>query len=347
MFMTVFLASGMQNVPAGRIALPLWLFWFFIILILGLVVLLFLRDKALRKGVSRLISRTKVKIEKSRIQTRIKRQEKDLEEAMLELGEKSRGIRLEPQGTEEIRRSLTSIDEKAEAHSAEQEKFDSQKADLDKTHEEFVKAQDGKINDVEAKKKPHADRLSLLRDDFTKVEKDLQKSQKEVHRFDGQIKSGQKDLEKIAADTKLSDTEKKVKKDVLQAEMNKNSKESEALKGKIPSLEESLNNLGGQIKEEEKEVGEFDAMLKDLAEEKKDAQQKYEKETGVLKKQSAEINKALDELDRRRKPLFQKFGEAVFKERPENGELTVFFSRIDSLNASLKTLKEEMQRLSG
>ena len=67
----------MQNLAPGRISLPAWLFWVFIIMIAGLTAVLFFRDKALRKGVAKLITRTKIKIEKTRVTAKIKRQEND------------------------------------------------------------------------------------------------------------------------------------------------------------------------------------------------------------------------------------------------------------------------------
>jgi predicted nucleic acid-binding Zn-ribbon protein len=347
MCLTFFAVSEMQNLAPGRISLPTWLFWIFLLLIVVLTVLLFVRDKALRKGVAGLISRTKNKIEKSRIQARIKRQEKDLDEALLELGDKSWRLQIETHGMDETRQSLEALDEETRKLTGEKEQIDAEQAKLNKAHDAFVKSQDEKTGEQELKKKPHADKLHLLRSDLSKVDKDLQKSQKDIQKLEAQIKSVSKDLEKIGSDTKLSDTEKKVKKDVLDGDLKNWHGEIDSLQEKTPSLEEALNKYSSQIKDEEKTVAEFEAILKALEEDKKEAQHKYDQETGTLKKKSAEINKNLDELDRRRKPLLKKVGDAVNSSRPDNAELTVFYSRIDSLKASLQTMKEELQRISG
>lgn len=346
MFLTLFSAMERQNITPGRISVPVWLFWLMIILIVLLALILFIRDKGLRKGMASLLSRTKKRFERSRIQSRIKHQEKDMVEAISALGEKSWRLKILTTETEEIHKELASVDEEIQSRTEEQDKIESEKSKLKEAHEKFLNEQNKKIRDQELKKKPHADKLSLLRNDIEHIEKDLQKKRKDIQKLEEKINSTNKDLENIKSNDKINSTEKKVKIDVFEGDLKTATQDSEALRGKIPSLEEVLDKYRPQLQEEEKKVNEFDHILKNLNEEKKEAQQKFDKEMDVQKKQMDKINKGLDELERRRSPMLEKLGKAVNAQRPDHAELAVFYSRIDSLNSSIQSLRERLQRLS-
>ena len=116
-----------QAPPEGvREGLPYWAFWFLICIILLLVILIFLRDKDLRKRVNAFFYGIKKKLKKMRLQVILKRIKQKRDVLIGELGKKVWENDIKVEHGEDIQSKLEDLESQRKKKLEELEKVQSE-----------------------------------------------------------------------------------------------------------------------------------------------------------------------------------------------------------------------------
>ncbi len=313
-----------------------------ILIIIALVAVLLIRDKKIRSKVKGFFSLVGRKIKNARIKSKIEKEEKEVIELMIKLGEKGFENRVYPENTEEVignikkerviiekfDKALSDNEKKIENLKSENEIFVSlKKSDIEK--EEKVK------DPVEKKYKDVSRLVSDLRKEseenekkIAKIGKNMEKAEAEINRLskdellDPDERTGRRDREeKNLEELKEELSERTMREAAIPAELSTLEKEESDLKLKLDIFEKNIEKLKNELKETEKK---HEEKISELV-----------KEKGHF---TAEKTKSINTL----KGIYEKLGNVFDKERPDNNDLSVIYIDIDRVRARIKDLQSQI-----
>jgi len=188
--MKAFLNSifSFQEGGAARDGLPFWLFWLLLCVILLLLALIFLRDKDLRQRVNRFFFGFRRKITKIRLQSKIKKENRNKIELLKELGKKAWEEEIKPEQVESITKKIEDLEEKKNLNQKELEKINSKIDRLKKEDSEYRQSQEAKIKKQDVERKPLLEKMTEINGKGKKAEKELNQAKKEVQKAEKENK---------------------------------------------------------------------------------------------------------------------------------------------------------------
>lgn len=329
----------------SRILLPLWLFWILIGLIGVLVILLLFRDKALRRSLKKAFLSARLRVKKARLESRIKRETREKEKALVELGQKAWSLGVQSEPAADVLKNIQALEQEKEGVLKEAAGVGTEIETLQKTHAKSRKSQEEKLKELEEKKSPLVEHLSQAKENLKQTEADLSHIEKEIRDADKGKTEAEKDITKIEANTQLSAEIKKIKSEELKARIFEMVKKKEDLEAKRPSIEEAKSKLLQQKTSDQNKIQEFDRMIAELQEEKKERHKVFENEMKERQKKKDNLMKKNREIEEQKQPLFARLGKALYDQRVEIPKLADIYARIETIDKAVQEYKAEREEL--
>lgn len=340
-----FFANFQPSTPESRVILPLWVFWLLIGLIGALVILLLIRDKALRRGLKNSFLSARRRVQRARLESRIKRETKEREKALNALGQKAWSIGIKLESAADILKSIQALEQKKKGSLKESAGIDSEMEKLQDAHAEYRKSQEEKIKEQEEKKNPHAEHLSQTNESLKQAEADLSHIEKEIRAADKERTEAEKEITKIEENIQLSSEIKQNKIEELKTKVFEMTKKKEDLEVKRPSIEEQKSRLLQQKANDQNKIKEFDQAITAFHEEEKERQKVFEKEQKEWQKKKDVLIKKNKEMEEEKQPLFTQLGKALFEQRVESPELDDIYTRIETIDKAVQEVEEKRKEL--
>ncbi|MEW5901741.1 MAG: hypothetical protein AB1715_09795 [Acidobacteriota bacterium] len=238
-------------------ALPYWIFWFMLFIILLLVLFIFLRDRGLRRRLSAFLAGARRRSVLLQLKFRLKRERQKKMTLLKKLGAAAWDEDLPLEGGETIRSSLR---ENFEKRNAAQLEWKNALAELERNHkrlEEAVALHEGKIREQTGRRRPLEELLKRKREE----ERHLKKlaGERDIDRL---IAEGKRELEEIRARLGEIDHERRE----IEAEDRDQRREIEK---EIHFWKRKKQKIQDQIKEIEARQEVFYHSLGELLEEKR------------------------------------------------------------------------------
>ncbi len=343
--LTLFSGFFQRTTPVSSINIPLWVFWLLIGLIGALVILLFIRDRTLRMGLKKLFSTARRRVKKAQMESRIKKENKEKERALTELGQKAWSIGVKPKQGEDVIKNIESLEETKTGFLKENASFDSEIEMLQEAHEKYRKNEEEKIKEQEEQRSPHVEYLSQIKEDLKQAEADLSHIEKEVRTAEKVKTDAEKDITKNGENSELSNEIRQIKIEELKARVFESNKKKEDLEIKRPSIQEQKSKLLQQKTDEQDRIKEYDQIITTFQEEIKDRRKTFEKEKKELQKKKDVLSDKNKEIEEKKKPLFAQLGKSLFEQRVESPELTDTYKRIETIDKAVQEYEEKRQEL--
>ncbi len=325
--------------------LPYWTFWLLLCIIMLLVTFIFLRDKDLRRRLNLFFFGAKKKLIKLRLQAKLKRESRKMQELIRELGKKvwatSIPVPREEKAAHELSRLQKDI-ENLEMESANiQSKIDRLQAEMDK-HSDELKAQ---IEALESEKKTYQERLERIRNDERCLENEVAQKQKE---FEGIVRG-------ILASTPqpelaLAPASGNEEPGVFSSSYS--SVKMESLKARREEMDRLIKGLVEKRLEREKEHLEVEKHLQRLSAGIKETEEKGRKKIREFRKEIKEWKKKQERIleqqkivENKKTPLFDRLGRRAEEVRIIGAGLSLFYSQIDRSVERIKEIEEQIRNL--
>ena len=343
--LTLFSGFFQQTDRASAMNIPVWVFWLLIGAIGVLVILFLIRDKALRSGLKKIFSSAKRKVKKAKVDSRIKKEIKEKEKALAELGHKAWSIGVKPVKADDVIKNIESLEERQSGFLKESAAFDSEIEKLQDTHEKYKKTQEKKIKEQEDQRKPHVEYLIQIKEDIKKAEADLSHIEKEIRTAEKVKTDAEKDMAKIEENSELSSEIKQIKIEELKTRIFETSKKKESLEKKLSSIQEQKSKLLQQKTDEQDKIKEFDQFITTYQEEIKERHKLSEKETRELHKKKDVVLDKNKEIKENKKPLFALLGKSLYEQKVKSPELAETYKQIEAIDKAVKENEVKLQEL--
>jgi chromosome segregation ATPase len=346
MYGLISIISGYQAAVSGSsILLPLWFFWLLVGLVGALVIILLIRDKALRHGLKNIFSSLRRRVKRTKLEGRIRKETKEKEGALTELGQKAWEIGAKSDATVGIDKDIKALEQKREDNLKEAVVIDSESEKLQSAHQNYKKDVEEKIKLQEEKKSPHAEHLSQTKESLKRNEADLSHVEKEIRAADKEKADAEKEITKTEQNTALSEEMKQTKIAELNARIFELTKKKEELESKRPALEEQKSRLLQQKEDDQNRVKEFDQTISSFREEEKERQKVFDKEMKQWQKKKDVLVDKNKEIDNQKQPLFFRLGKALYEKRVESPDLEDIYTRIEEIEKTVREYEEKRREL--
>jgi chromosome segregation ATPase len=346
--MKAFFASmfNQQSPPPGsNEGLPYWTFWLLLFAILLLVVFIFLRDKDLRRRLNLFFFGAKKKLIKIRLQARLRRESRRKSDVLRNLGKKiwEEGIEL-PRGekiSQELARLQQHIDELGQETKEVQSKITDLETDLQKftqKHEELIREQISARNPYQQKLTDIMNEERLLEIEITRKQKELEALVRGLNTLMDETHLGGESLGRAETSGQSQQNESKSKTE----EMIKQRKETDEL---IKQLVDKRLDLEKERKDHQEKIDEMDAKIVKIEEGGKKRTKEFHKEIREWRKNKEKLLERIEHNEKKKIPLFERFGEKADESRVSQNSLSLFYSQIDRSNERIQELEEQIKNL--
>ena len=323
--------------------IPVWLFWVMIGAIVGLVVLVLVRDKGIRAGITGMFDWVRRKIRVAKIKAQIQKENQKKEELVKKLGEtvwksgvEAPFIDAQLQEARTLSAQETEAAKKAEALEAEMEKG-RQEWDEAKTQS------DAHIDGLEAELKPVEEQFKNFEKEMSGIEKEVKNHQKTLEKGEKDIRKAREYLEMVEADPGLSNIEKGQKREEserriksFESEMEASNKALTDLDARAAEAKENNTGLEPKINDLKDRIAEAKTQLKEKEDQWDDKRKGLEENHRSLNVKLVGIRKELG-------ILFQKMGQAALETRVEHPDLTPVYVEIDGVDLALSKLQGRLK----
>jgi chromosome segregation ATPase len=311
--------------------------------IVGLVVLVLVRDKGIRAGITGMFDWVRRKIRVAKIKAQIQKENQRKEELVKKLGEtvwksgaEAPFIDAQLQEARTLSAQETEAAKKAEALDAEMEKG-RQEWDEAKTQAE------SHIDGLEAELKPVEEQFKNFEKEMSGIEKEIKNHQKTLDKGEKDIRKAREYMEMVEADPGLSNIEKGQKREESERRVKSFESEMEASREALKSLDtrseelkENNSGLEPQIKDLEARVAEAKEQLKTKKDQWEEALKGLEESHRSLNVKLVGIRKELD-------ILFQKIGQLALETRVAHPDLAPVYVEIDGVDLALAKLQGRLK----
>ncbi len=346
--MKAFFASifAQQSPPPGtNEGLPYWTFWLLLFVILLLVVFIFLRDKDLRRRLNLFFFGAKKKLIKIRLQARLRRENRRKNDILKNMGKKIWEERIEiPRGekiSQELSRLQQHIGELGQEAKEVQSKITGLETDLQKftqKHEELVREQMSARNPYQQKMTDIMNEERLLEIEITRKQKELEGLVRGINTLMDETHLGGENSGRAETSGQNRTNESKNKTD----EMIKQRKETDE---KIKQLVDKRLDMERERKDHQKKIEELDEKIVKIEEGGKKRTKEFHKEIREWKRNKEKLLERIEHNEKKKIPLFERFGEKAEEARVSQNSLSLFYSQIDRSNERIHELEEQIKNL--
>ncbi len=310
--------------PGDGEGLPYWTFWLLLCIIMLLVVFIFLRDKDLRGRINLFFFGAKKKLIKIRLQARLKRECRKKDDLIQNLGIKVWDSEIKIPGGEKIRQELAKLETHRQELEQESKDLSGKIKELEDEHQQFVQKHSDSVSEQESTRKPYLEKLAEIKVEERALEAEVRQKQKELEGIIRGIQS-----------TAGEDEAKSGELDKQREEMDKN----------IKGLVEKRLALEKDRKAHQEKVEEFDKKIHKIEEAGKKRIHEFHKEIREWKKNEEKVREKIEDLAKKKEPLFARLGTQADETRMDEEGLVLLYSQIDRSKDRIGELEQQIKNL--
>jgi len=337
-----FFASSFRAVPdSNKVSLPSWLFWVLLLVVAALIAGLIIRDESLRKKIVGVFNKLKKKWTRARLRGKIEREQRAQNEALKRLGQAAWKAGHKLRTPVETIQELEALHETIRAKNAEIEKIEAEAARAKQIQSDFLKSQKAKIEAQAEAARPHREELSRRQARLKEVELALVEIEKIVTGAEAEIRTAEKELAGIEADTAMEAGRK-------QAGLTETRNKIEALIRKKADAADRAAPLRGEkasIMEAEAKVQAildgYDKTGKALGDELGEKTRVVEASMADMDKKKAGLKAEIDKAEKKKDPHWAVLGKKLNEKRIDDPALAAIYTEIDGID---KTIREHEAR---
>lgn len=322
---------------------PTWVFWLLAIIIAVLLIFILVRDRRARAKIGAFFSWIGSKIRTARIKSKINRKNDERAKLISRLGQQAWDNRIEvvdilPEigEIEKLARDRVRIDDEIRKLSEEIEACQTRSDEIKKDY-------DRRVSGIEAEKKPFDLRHKELLRQIDSLNQKIKETEKSKVKLERDIKYQIREMEKTETDGYLSNIEKETKKREYEKNIESlRQKESEYGSIRNP-LEVEMQKTNTGVIEFKSKIDEMENRINEL---KKDFREQHKKDEETIdnlqkKRKALNINKIA--IEKQMKVLFEKSGEKLNQNRSDRKELRETYSRIDLIDQQIRDLEARLE----
>jgi len=324
---------------SGRISFTLIL----ILIIIALVAVLLIRDRKIRNKVKGFFSLIGIKIKNARVKSKIEKEEKEVSELIIKLGDKGFENRIYPENTEElieeIKKEKEIIDKFEKALVENEKKIENLKSE----HEIFVSLKKSEIEKEEKVKDPVEKKYKDVSRLVSDLKKESDENEKKIIKIGKGIEKSEEEIDRLSKDELLDPDERAGRREreqktleELKKELSERTMRETAIPGELSSLEKEESDL--KLK-----LNIFEKSLEKLQDELKETEKKYDEKISELVKKKGHFTGEQTKSSNILKGIYEKLGKVFDKVRLENNDLSVIYIDIDRARERIKNLQSQLQ----
>jgi len=325
--------------------MPYGILWLLLCIILLLVAFIFLRDKDLRRRLSLFLFGAKKKLIKIRLQARLKRENRKKSEITKGLGKKVWEDDIKIPNEVKISQELTKLQQDKESLEKESEDVRSKTAELEADLEKFMRKHQELLDDQLVAKKPYQERLENIKNEEKSLEIEVIQRQKELEGIARGIQAASRETRDLNENSSLAQEGKNDKTGEINSKIQDLKKKKEETDRYIKALVEKRLTLEKERKVLEEKRTEFDKKFKKIEEGGKKRIKEFQKEIKEWKRDRERLSEKIEDIEKKKDPLFARLGNKADETRVDQEELSLFYSQIDHSNERIRELEKQIKAL--
>jgi len=325
--------------------LPYWIFWFLLCIILLLVIFIFLRDKDLRQRINSFLFAFRKKFLKIRLQTRLKMIKRKKSALISELGRMGWEKQAFPEKTDPVIEELQKLENQKKSHSEDLATIEKEIASLKDAMGSHNKNFDLRMKEEETTKKSENSDLLDIKDKEKRTENQVIQHQKQLEESSRQINALKKQEQSVEDQEILSETEKQKKIESIRENLKSMTDRKNEIDNRIHRLVEEKNGLHGQKKELQSLIADHGKTIKEQKESHNKQLAEFQRELKEWEKNKRKILDRIQKIEKHKEPLFQKLGEMIDRERVDEKELVIVYSKIDRREKRIADIEKHISEL--
>jgi chromosome segregation ATPase len=321
--------------PDAAEGLPFWLLWFLLCVILLLLVIIFLRDKDLRRRISVFLSGARRHMIRLRLQAKLKKEKAKKAALWRELGKLAWSEDVKAACIDDECRKLAGLEEEIGRHQKTWHDVYSHIETLGREHDAALHRFRTLV----------AEQEEGLAGRKREVLDALEASLRETEAAEAALKAVEKEFRQAEDSPKTSGSDRTAKVDKSREKAATLAKEIRALREKSPRLQEERYRLDRRLEEIESRVRVFNAAIHRIEEEYRERLQAREKEIREWQRTKERVQDKIVEVKRLMEPLFENVGRILDEARLLDEGLAVVYFQIDGVNKTISDLEIHLEHL--
>ncbi|MBN2265279.1 MAG: hypothetical protein JW775_05640 [Candidatus Aminicenantes bacterium] len=336
-----------QALPPPGVAegLPYWLLWLLLFVILLLLVFIFLRDKALRRRISRFLSGARRHMTRLRLQAKLKKARERKRQLWRELGKQAWDEDVRTDCIEGECAKLRAFDTEIGRHQKSWHDVYSRIEVLGREHDAALKRFRELVAEQEEARRPHQEEMVALANKKTEVLDALESSLREAEAAEAQVWAADRDARQIEDNPKLSEASRQARVDKVRAKAASLAELARGLREKAPRLQDERYRLDRRLEEVEARVRVFNAAIQRIEAEYRDRLKAREREIREWQKAKERIQDKIVDVKRLMEPVFESVGRILDEARFDHEDLAVVYFEIDGVNKAIADLEARLEHL--
>ncbi len=336
--------QALEPAEAAR-ALPFWMLWLLLCVILLLVVFIFLRDKDLRRRISLFLSGARRHMIRLRLQVKLKKEREKKAALWRELGKLAWSEDVQAACIDEDCGKLAGLEEEIGRLRKTWHDVYSRIEVLGREHDAALKRFRELIAEQEEGRRPHQEQMLALANRKKEVLEALEASLREAEAAEAQIKAVEKEVRQVEENPRLSAADRTARVAKAREKATSLAGLVRSLREKSPLLQEERYRLDLKLEGIEGQVRVFNAAIRRIEEEYRERLQAREKDIREWQKAKERTQDKIVDIKRLMEPLFEDIGLILDKTRLPNEDLAVLYFQIDGVDRTIADLESRLEHL--
>lgn len=315
-----------------------------IVVILGLITFILLRDEGARNFVKRIFSVVGSKIRDVRIKGQINKETEKKKQLLIQLGERSFKENVNIEGADVQVKELLRLQSESNAIQEKLDKILGQTNYIRKAYNNFKTKQDQLIREQEDFREAPKNDLDQLEKDYSDFEKKIRSRENIISKNEKNIAGSKQKIESIEEDRDFSTKEKISKIEEIkprigewEVQINTARQEIQTIRDRIPGLEEKINKLRGVVVQ-------FDEKIGTLKTEDDNEKRNHDVRMDELEKEKRALNVEKVGIAKQMDLHYEKLGKDTFRWRPGHPKLNELYNQLEAINKNIQDLESQLSK---
>ncbi len=339
------LSSQQTPPPDPSQGLPYWIFWLLLCIILLLVAFIFLRDKDLRRRLNLFLFGAKKKLIKIRLQARLKRERRKKSEILKALGMRIWENDIKIPKEVKISQELKKLQQNKESLEKESEDALVKTKELEEDLEKFMRKHQDLLDEQMLAKRPCQEKLESIRNEEKSLEIEILRKQKEMEGQSRGIQAASREVHDLNGRPDMDEKKKNDKTDKINVRIQELRNKKDKTDNTIKALVEKRLTLEKERKILQEKCEEFDRKFKKIEEGGRKRIKEFHKEIKEWQRDRERLQEKIDDVEKKKEPLFERLGNKAEETRVNQEELSLFYSQIDHSNERIGELEKQIKDL--
>jgi len=310
-----------------------WVFWLVLVIVVVIVALLLIRFPSLREKLKRMFRGAKRRWKIMRLKSRIKAEQKKMDEVIGQLGERAWHEGILPGGSDALALDLKTCDVEMRKNETETGKLAEQIAELNARLEEFKKKQQQQIGGEQEARRPFDDKLRMAQEKLREVNRVLAVKEKSAAALVAQLAAARTDQQKAGADLPPMD------------EPNQAERSKAALDKEIQALQQEARGLDSAVGEARQQADAHNLKISALENEGRNFGNDINRQVRELEGGKKRFQEAVRQAQEKQRPLFASLGNMLNDARQEREGLEPLYGQIDGSARRIRDLRAKVSEL--